>query len=69
MEEKTIRSSIEQWGQAVSGSEQINLHSQLEKKHVELEVFMGQGEQSCMQHDMLIQRGREGLQGRGWSRL
>ena len=45
----------------MSGSEQINLHSQLEKKHVELEVFMIKGEQSCMQHDMLIQRGREGL--------
>ena len=45
----------------MSGTKQINLHSQLEKKHVELEVFMRKGEQSCMQHDMLIQRGREGL--------
>ena len=64
--EKTVRSSMEQWLQAVSGSEQINLHRQLEKKH----VSMGQGEQSCMQHDIfmemsslleeLIQPGREG---------
>ena len=41
MEEKTVSSSMEQWGQAVSGREQINLHSQLEKKHVELEVSYG----------------------------
>ena len=43
LEEKTVRSSMEQWGQAVSGSEQINLQSQLEKKHMELELSMGQG--------------------------
>ena len=70
LEEKTVRSSMEQWGQAVSWSEQINLQFHLEKKHVELELSMGQGEQTCLQHDIfmemnnlleeLIQPGREG---------
>ena len=55
LEEKTVRSSMDQWGQAVSGSEKINLHSQLEKKQVELEVSVGQGEQTCM-HDMTSSR-------------
>ena len=71
LEEKVVMSSIEQCGQAMSRSEQINLHSQLEKKQVELElrVSMGQAEQTCM-HDIsmdmnslleeLIQPGREG---------
>ena len=70
LEEKTVRSSMEQWGQAVSWSEQINLQFHLEKKHVELELSMGQGQQTCLQHDIfmemnnlleeLIQPGREG---------
>ena len=55
LEEKTVRSSMEQWGQAVSGSEQINLQSQLEKKHMELEVSMGQGEQTCMHNDIFME--------------
>ena len=55
LEVKAVRSSMEQWGQAVSGSEKINLHSQLEKKQVELEVSVGQGEQTCM-HDMTSSR-------------
>ena len=44
----------------MSGSEKINLHSQLEKKQVELEleVSVGQGEQTCM-HDMTSSRGDE----------
>ena len=70
LEEKTVRSSMEHWGQAVSGSEQINLQIHLEKKHVELELSILQGEQTCLQHDIimemnslleeLIQPGREG---------
>ena len=45
-EEKNVRFSMELWGQAMGGSDQINLHSQLEKKHVELEVSMEQGKQT-----------------------
>ena len=60
LEERTVRSCRS------SGSEQINLHKQLEKKH----VSMGQGEKSYIQHDIFmemsslleefIQPGREG---------
>ena len=70
LEEKNVRSSMEQWRLAVSGSEQINLQINLEKKHVELELYMVQGGQTCLQHDIfmemnnlleeLIQPGREG---------
>ena len=53
--EKTVRSSMEQWGQAVSGREHINLQIHLEKKHVELELSMEQGEQTCLHHDIFME--------------